>query len=77
MASPDLYQKRRDPIEEAALQLRAAGGEAYDRFVNAFETYSRDVTDAVTDAPADQVLGAQGQARQVKKILQTLKAANK
>ena len=77
MPPQDPNQKRRHPLEEAALRLRAAGGTAYDDFLNVFETSLREVTDAVTDASADQVLGAQGQARQVKKLLQIFKAANK
>lgn len=69
--------RKRHPLEEAALRLRAAGGTAYDEFLNAFEAYLREVTDAVTDAPPEQILGAQGQSRQVRKLLKLLKDANK
>ena len=64
-------------LEQAALRLRAAGGEAYDQFLNAFAVYSREVTDAVTNSEPGTILCDQGQARAVKKVLQYLTDANK
>lgn len=62
-------RKHKWDLKAETMRLRAAGGEQYENFVKAFEAYYHDVTEAVTDTPADQVLGAQGQARATKKLL--------
>lgn len=65
----ELDNKTNWELEAEMLRMRNNAGEAFERFVKALRQYSANVTDAVTDAPAENILGAQGQARAVKAIL--------
>ena len=56
-------------IVDAALMLRkAAGKEIFDLFVQKFGAYTNEVVYSVTDAPPEQVLEAQGRARQCRAL---------
>lgn len=57
------------PLKHATLRLRKAAPQEFQLFLNQFELYTNDVTVAVTNAPADQVLVAQGMARQCRALL--------
>ncbi len=55
-------------IEASIKRLSNNAGEAYDLFLNDLDSYVNEITVAVTDAPADQVLGMQGRAQQARKF---------
>ena len=64
-------------LDDEILRMRRNAGDGFERFVKAFAVYTHGVTIAVTNAPADQVLGAQGQARAHLKLLQKFEDALK
>lgn len=56
-------------IVDAALMLRrAAGKDVFDLFVRKFGEYTNEAVYAVTDAGPEQVLEAQGRARQCRAL---------
>jgi hypothetical protein len=61
-----------DPFKQAMARLKRAAPREFEDFLNQFELYSNAVTVAVTDAPADNVLVAQGMARQCRGLLRAL-----
>jgi hypothetical protein len=60
-------------ISKAFLRLKKIQPQVYDEAVRDFERYAWEVTAAVTDAAPDQVLLAQGMARQCNAILRALR----
>ena len=56
----------------SALRMRRTVPDLYEAFLKDFGAYTDVVTVAVTDAPADQVLVAQGMARQCRSIRRAL-----
>jgi hypothetical protein len=62
-----------DFVQHFALQLRNANPEAYQAFLEAFDAYATEITVAVTDSPAAEILNMQGRAKQTLIILQKLR----
>ena len=56
-----------------AVRLRALDGRAWDDFVQCFDAYTTEVTVAVTEAPQDKILNAQGRAQAMLILLDTFK----
>ena len=61
------------PIAEQALFFRNAAPNRFDAFVVAIENETNRLTDAVLEAPAEDVFRLQGRAVQMRWILQILK----
>lgn len=62
-----------DYIGHFANQLRGADPKAYESFITALDAYATEITVAVTDAPATEILNMQGRAKQTLIILALLK----
>ena len=58
-----------DIMKQLLSRLRNADREAYDQFVECFDVYSIEITVAVTEAPQDHILNAQGRAQQCRALL--------
>ena len=56
------------PLEQACLFLRNAAPEQFDRFMEVFTSFTDAVTVAVTDAPPERILVAQGHAQQCRAL---------
>jgi predicted Zn-dependent protease with MMP-like domain len=63
-----------DLVRHFASQLVGADQKAYQALLEAFEAYAREITVAVTDAPAEHILNMQGRAKQTLIILELLRA---
>ena len=60
-------------LDNATLRIKSlCGAQAWQDFINALETYSNQITVAVTEAPPERILVVQGQAQGVRKLLQLL-----
>lgn len=59
-------------FSRAAQVLKNAAPGAFQDFLNEFNTYTHEVTVAVMDAPADEVLKMQGRAVQCRALLKEL-----
>jgi hypothetical protein len=55
------------------MRLRTADPTAWEGFVDCFDAYSTEVTLAVTQAPQDAILNAQGRAQAMLILLDTFK----
>ena len=55
------------------MRLRNADPPAWESFVEIFDAYSTEVTVAVTQAPQDQILNAQGRAQAMLILLDTFR----
>lgn len=51
-------------LKVLALRLKNADPAGFDQFADAFDLYTSEVTVAVTEAPQDAILNAQGRAQQ-------------
>lgn len=60
------------PLTQAAADLRTAAPGAFERFVQRFAEHTTEVTVAVTNATAADVLVEQGKAREARYLLQML-----
>ncbi len=58
-------------VSKSAQRLRNAAPEEWERFKQVFAEYSAQVTDAVTEADAGQIMTAKGHAQQCKALLRT------
>lgn len=58
-----------DFLKHFAFQLRNAEPKAYEAFLEAFDAYATEITVAVTDAPAADILNMQGRAKQTLVLL--------
>ena len=59
-------------LSQAAARLKHAAPAPFDDFVKALITYSSDITVAVTNARADEILCAQGNAQMARKLVQLM-----
>jgi hypothetical protein len=55
-----------------ALKFRNQDPSVYEKFIRNLDQYVTEITAAVTEAPPDQVLNAQGRAQQARKFFQLL-----
>lgn len=62
-----------DYLQHFALQLRAADPKAYQSFLEVLDAYATEITVAVTEAPAAEILNMQGRAKQTLVILHLLR----
>jgi hypothetical protein len=69
--------KPKDNLELVAARLSRAAPNAWSDFVAAFEAFTRDRESACVQAPSDQVLLAQGMARQCIELRTLLNDASK
>ena len=60
-------------LAQFAMRLRAADPQAWESFVQCFDAYATEVTVAVTNAPQDQILNAQGRAQAYLHLLNTFR----
>ena len=67
----------KEVFSEAALRLRNSDPHGFDHFVNLFAAYTDEVTVAVTEADATNVLVMQGRAQQCRALLRILKECDK
>lgn len=63
-----------DYVRHYAFALRNADPESYAAFIQAFEAYAKEITVAVTEAPAVDLLNIQGRAKQTLVILNALRS---
>lgn len=56
-------------LKVIALRLKNADPSNFDQFVECFDVYTSEVTVAVTEAPQDVILNAQGRAQQCLALL--------
>ena len=64
-------------FSDAALKLRNADPPGFERFVNLFAVYTEEVTVAVTEADATNILVMQGRAQQCRALLRVLQECDK
>ena len=57
-------------LSDCMLPMKNADPRAYDRFIHVLDAYVRELTVAVTQAPAADILNAQGRAQQGIKFFQ-------
>ena len=57
-------------ISEFALKFKNYDPHIYEQFIKVLNDYTHDVTVAVTQAPASDILVIQGRAQQMMKVLQ-------
>jgi 2-methylaconitate cis-trans-isomerase PrpF len=62
-------------LKDTIERLKNNAGEAYDIFVNAFETHTAEVTATVIIASPSDVQNKQGQAQEATKLLRMFKEA--
>lgn len=62
-----------DFVKHFAHALRNAAPEAYQAFLEALDAYATEITVAVTDAPAAEILHLQGRAKQTLVLLDVLR----
>jgi hypothetical protein len=62
-----------DYIAHFAHMLRSADPKAYESFITALDAYATEITVAVTDAPAAEILNMQGRAKQTLVFLALLR----
>lgn len=62
-----------DFIQHFAFQLRGADPKAYQSFLEVLDAYATEITVAVTDAPAQDILNMQGRAKQTLVLLHLLR----
>jgi len=59
-------------ITEFAQRIRNADPSLYGQFIQLLDQYTTDVTVAVTEAPPQEILVAQGRAQMARKFMQLL-----
>lgn len=59
-------------FSQAAQVLKNCAPQAFQDFLNEFNTYTHEVTVAVMDAPSEDVLQMQGRAKQCRALLKEL-----
>lgn len=64
-----------EPLRHAARRMFLCDPRLYEEVVKELEVYSRNVTDAVTDADASGILGAAGQAKNCRVLLRVFQDA--
>ena len=57
-------------ISDCAVLMKNADPRLYERFLRLLDAYVTELTVAVTEAPPDNILNAQGRAQQGRKFLQ-------
>jgi predicted Zn-dependent protease with MMP-like domain len=60
-------------LAKFCMRLRALDERAWDDFVQCFDAYTTEVTVAVTEAPQDKILNAQGRAQAMLIMLNTFR----
>ncbi len=67
------FEAPRHPLSELALRLRNASPEVWDMFVREFDAYTNEGMSAMSEAPPDKILIAQGRVQQCRALLRLFK----
>jgi hypothetical protein len=73
MNAPQRAPKTVDIMKQLLARLRSADPDAFEQFVACFDVYATEITVAVTEAPQEHILNAQGRAQQCLALLRAIR----
>ena len=68
MPGPTELINKRNPLSAAAARLKRVAKPEFEHFLKEFDALVQEITVAVTDAPPNEIMGKQGEARRLRSL---------